>query len=121
MAKAKKRRRASRKDLVCPLDFRMGKFNPATGKKFKREMCLPRSGNAKPRTPHRIPKPKVIAVDCGAGAKLFAANPNTGKKRPTCVRVLKSGKVKTSAPTKGKRSRAEAVKVSRIIAISGRR
>ena len=123
MAKAKKkaRRRSSSKKVFCGTDFSLAKFNPATGKKFRTPMCVAKRGSAKPRKPHRMPKPKLIPIDCRKGATLHQANPNTGKKRPTCVRVLKNGKVKTHAPYKGPRSRKDAVKVSRVIAISGRR
>ncbi len=124
MAKAKKKARKTvrrKKGLFCSTEFSLAKFNPKNGRKFRRPMCVPKSGTAAPRPPHRMPKPKVVAVDCRPGWKLHQANPNTGKKRPTCVLVLKSGKVKTKAPHKGKKSRAEAVQVARVIAVSGRR
>lgn len=120
-AKKKRRSRRSRKGTFCGVDFSLAKFNPKTGKKFRRPMCVPKHGNAPPRPPHRMPKPKIVAIDCSAGFKLHQANPNTGKKRPTCVKVLKTGKVRTKAPHKGKRSRADAVQVSRTVAIAGRR
>lgn len=126
MAKSKKRKASRRRGSLCTGDNRLAKFNPKTGNRFKRPMCVSPSG--KTTVPRKAPSARSILkktakLDCRKKYELGTANPMTGKKyaRPTCVLVLKSGKVRTHAPTRGKKSRASAVKVARVIAVSGRR
>lgn len=126
MGAKKKKVVRHRRGLLCTGDAKLAKFSPSTGKKFKHPMCVMPSG--KVSTPKKAPTQasamrKTPALDCRKGYELGQANPMTGKKyaRPVCIHVSKGGKVKTKAPTKGKKSRAAAVKVTRMIAVSGRR
>jgi len=124
MAGAKKKKVVRRRrGLLCTGDSKLVNFSVKSGKKLKRPMCVLPSG--KLTTPRVAPtKASALpALDCRKGYELGKANPITGKvfKHPTCILVTKSGKVKTKAPVKGKKSRAAAVKVTRMIAVSGRR
>lgn len=118
MAKHPKRKAAKlAKGLFCQTDAKPMNFNPETGKKFRRVMCV---GKGRPRPPHKLPKKKTIAIDCRKGFTLYSG---AKRKRPTCVRAQKGGAVKTHRPFKGPKSRqqAKAVQISKVVAISGRR
>lgn len=129
---AKRKKKASRRrrsgGFLCTGDTKLAKFNPRSGKKFRRPMCVPTHGSGRPVPPRKAPSAAALvkkspALDCAKGYAMGGANPMTGKKyaRPTCVRVLKTGKVKTSRPRRGKKTRASAVKITRVVAVSGRR
>lgn len=121
MAKHPKRKAAKlAKGFFCQTDAKPMNFNPETGKKFRRPLCVPTSGKGRPRPPHRLPKKKTVAIDCRKGFTLYTGQK---RKRPTCVRAGKGGAIKTHRPFKGPKSRqqANAVQVSKVVAISGRR
>lgn len=132
MARKKKRsvarRRRHPRGLLCVGDSRLAKFNPKTGKKFAKPMCVSDSGRGRPTVPRKAPSAaalakKAPALDCTKGYDIGGANPMTGKKyaHPMCIRVLKNGKVKTQRPRRGKKTRASAVKINRVVAVRGRR
>jgi len=128
MAKRKKKARRRSGGFLCTGDTKLAKFNPRTGKKFRRAMCVPTHGSGKPTLPRKAPSAaalvkKAPALDCTKGYAIGGANPMTGKKyaSPMCVRVLKNGKVKTQRPRRGKKTRAAAVKVSKVVTLAGRR
>lgn len=99
----------------CPAGFDKAKHSPATGKRYKKQMCVSRSRPLRVVPPNALMKrtatkrkARATASACPSGYESATFSPATGKKyrKAMCVdRTARGGKIRVIPKSKRRRKK----------------